>query len=118
MNSLGLGRNSTLLNALVDNGDIAARTWSFWQGWTGAESQYQIDGNVVLGGYDANKISGPNITLPTSTPDDLNTDCFIATITDIRMNLMNGSSLSLFGPNKVMPPSFAILSLLGVHPED
>lgn len=97
MNTLGLGRNSTLLNALVNNGDIAARAWGFWQGWN---SQYQMDGNIVLGGYDMNKISGPNITLPTSTPDDLNTDCFLATVTDIKMDLKNGSSLSLFGPNR------------------
>lgn len=115
MNTLGLGRNSTLLNALVNNGTIAARVWGFWQGWT---SQNQMDGNLVLGGYDMNKISGPNITLPTSTPDDLNTDCFLATVTDIKMNLKNGSSPSLFGPNRAgdlcvlsFPNLFIILGL-------
>lgn len=117
MNSLGLGRNSTLLNALVDNRMIAAKTWGFWRGWTGTEPQYQIDGNLVLGGYDAEKITGPNITLPTSAADNLNTDCYLATVTDIKMNLKNGSSPSLFGPNRAtvmracVEPHFDTLSL-------
>lgn len=117
INTLGLGRNSTLLNALVDSGAIAAKTWAFWQGWTGAEQEHQMDGNLVLGGYDTRKITGPNITLPTSAPHNLNTDCYLATITDIKMNLKNGSSPSLFGSNKAMAaracvePHFDTLSL-------
>ena len=117
MNTLGLGRNSTVLNALVDTGSIAARAWGFWHGWTGAEPQYQMDGSLVLGGFDAAKVTGPNITLPTSTPDDLDTDCYLAIITDIKMNLKNGSSPSLFDANKgtaaraCIEPHFDLLSL-------
>ncbi|KAL6715894.1 hypothetical protein ACLMJK_006855 [Lecanora helva] len=117
MNSLGLGRNSTLLNALVDSGMIAAKSWGYWQGWTGAKQQYQIDGNLVLGGYDSDKITGPNITLPTSAADNLDTDCYLATVTDIKMNLKNGSSPSLFGSNRAtvgracVEPHFQVLSL-------
>ena len=117
MNSIGLGRNSTLLNALVDSGTIAARTFGFWQGWTGAEQEHQMDGSLILGGYDSQKLTGSNITLPTSSPDNLDTDCFLATITDIKMNLKNGSSLSLLGVNKAtvaracVEPHFSTLSL-------
>lgn len=117
MNTLGLGRNSTLLNALMDSDAIVARTWGFWQGWTGAESRHQFDGNLVFGGYDEAKTIGPNITLPTSAPDDLDTDCYLVTITDIKMNLKNGSSPNLFGPNKAtaaracVEPHFDTISL-------
>lgn len=43
--------------------------------------------------------------------------CYIATITDIKMNLKNGSNLSLFGPNEAaaaktcLEPHFTTLSL-------
>ena len=102
MNSLGLSRNSTIMNALVQNGDLAARVWSFWQGWTGAEPEHQIDGNLILGGYDAEKVMGPNITLPTGQPEQPYKGCYLVTVTDIRMNLKNGSSPSLFGSNNAL----------------
>ncbi len=67
MNSVGLGTNSTLLNALVLAKVIASRTWGYSQGWTGAEAEHQIDGSLVLGGYDAAKAKGSNVTVPFST---------------------------------------------------
>lgn len=117
MNTLGVGRNSTVLNALVDSGSIASRSWGFWQGLTGAESQYQLDGSLVLGGYDTDKVTGPNITLPTSAPDDLDANCYLITVTDVKMNLKNGSSPSLLGSSKAtvaracVEPHFDKLSL-------
>jgi len=100
MNSLGLGRNSTLLNALVSSGALSSRSWGFWQGWTGVESKNQIDVSLIFGGYDAEKVTGPNITLPTRNPAIPDANCFVVTITDIRMNLKNGSPPSLFGNDK------------------
>lgn len=97
-NGLGMGRNSTLLNALVSNGTISSRTWSFWNGWTGAEAQHQMDGSLILGGYDAAKISGRNITLPFSTENDCLRG-YVATISDIKLNLVNGSTPSILGPS-------------------
>lgn len=97
-NSLGVGRNSTLLNALVSNGAISSRTWSFWNGWIGAETQHQMDGSFILGGYDAAKISGRNITLPFSTENDCLRG-YVVTISDIKLNLINGSTSSIFGPS-------------------
>ena len=120
MNTLGLGRNSTLLNELVDGGLISSKTWGFWQGWTGAESINQIDGSLILGGYDADKTTGPNYTFPTSTEDSFTADCYLVTVIDIKMNFENGTSLSLWGPSKskeekaCVLPHFEVLSL----PED
>lgn len=98
MNRLGLGPNSTLLNAMSTAGYIASNTWSFFQGWTGADAEHQIDGSLVLGGYDANKIGDNNITVPFT--DDLRCPGgLMVTIADIKMNLKNGSSLTIMGPS-------------------
>lgn len=116
MNTLGLAQNSTLLNFLAANGTIPSRTWSLWQGWTGADKEHQMDGTLVLGGYDAAKIKGDNVTFPwTST--DIDANCRLVAITDIKMNLKNGSSPSLFGADHAtaqkacVEPHFNTLSL-------
>jgi len=117
MNTLGLERNSTLLNALVASRVMSSRSWGFWQGWTGVESKNQIDGNLIFGGYDAEKVTGPNITLSIKNSVIPDPNCFVVTITDIKMNLKNGSSPSLFGNNKgaaasaCVEPHFDKLSL-------
>ena len=96
-NALGMGRNSTLLNALFSTGAISSRTYSYWAGWTGPEAQYQKDGNLILGGYDAAKISGGNITLPLTHNDEHCPEGYVVTISDIRLNLLDGSSPSILG---------------------
>lgn len=98
VNALGVGRGSTLLDTLVSRGDIASKTYSFWEGWTGAQAQHQMDGNLILGGYDAAKIDGKNITLPFIT-DYHCPGGYIVTISDIKMNLLNGSNPSILGPS-------------------
>ena len=96
INSLGLGRNATLLNMLSSVGIIASRTYGYFQGWTGPYAQYQTDGSVVLGGYDAAKVTGSNITLPFA-PSDACNNGYVITVTDIKMNLRNGSNISIIG---------------------
>jgi len=116
VNALGVGRNSTLLNTLVSRGDIASRTYSFWEGWTGAESQHQMDGSLVFGGYDAAKISGKNITLPFST-DKFCHEGYIVAISDIKMELPNGSRPSIISSyagsslRACIGPGYPIMSL-------
>lgn len=56
------GCNSTLLNALKDAGKIPSRTYSFWWGRNSAAQSNFMDGQIVLGGYDAVKVVGPNMT--------------------------------------------------------
>ena len=58
LNKLGLGYNSSLLRRLMTSGTTNSQTWSIWQGWSGAEASQQIDGNIVLGGYDRAKFKG------------------------------------------------------------
>lgn len=116
VNALGVGRNSTLLNTLVSRGDIASRTYSFWEGWTGTEPQHQMDGNLVFGGYDAAKISGNNITLPFST-DKFCLEGYIVAISDIKMELPNGYRPSIIGSytgsslRACISPGYPIMSL-------
>jgi hypothetical protein len=52
---LGLGINSTVLNALKSAGHIASRSWSMFWGLQGATAATQMDGGFVLGGFDKAK---------------------------------------------------------------
>ena len=115
-NTLGLGRNSTFLNALVSAGAIASRTFSIFQGWTGSQTQYQTDGSLIIGGYDSAKITGNNITLPFAVEDNCNNG-FIISVTDINMNLNNGSNISIIGQSQgsamraCIEPNFSPITL-------
>lgn len=97
-NIMGLGINSTLLNALSIVGSIASKTWSYFYGWAGVDAQHQIDGSLVLGGYDADKIGGNELT-NNFTDDSRCGGGLIVTITDIKMNLKNGSNPTILGPS-------------------
>lgn len=118
-NWVGLGRNSIFLHTLVSKGVISSRTYAFWAGQLGTESLYQTDGDLVLGGYDSAKISGSNITLP-FTDDDSCPSGNIVTITDIKLDLTDGSTSSILGPSAgsalkaCVVPTHAVLDL----PED
>lgn len=96
-NMLGLGHNSTLLDSLLASKAVSSRTYSYWEGWSGAEAQHQMDGIMTFGGYDEAKISSPNITIPITSidPDTCRTG-YIVTITDVKVTV-NGSPKSLFG---------------------
>ena len=98
-NIFGLGANSTAMRAMAAAGEVASATLGFFQGWTGANIPYQMDGSLVLGGYDQAKISGPNVTLPMNY--DVACDSgFLVSITDITMNLKNGSNPSIMGSSQ------------------
>ena len=115
-NTLGLGSNSTLLNALVSTGVILSRTFSIFQGWTGAQTQYQTDGSLILSGYDSAKITGNNITLPFAVEGSCGSGLVIS-VTDIKMNLNNGSNVSIIGESRgsamraCIDPTFSPISL-------
>lgn len=95
--ALGLGFNSTILHALKDSGRIASRSWSMFWGRTGATADTQLNGNFVLGGYDRAKVSGPNHTRPLTHSGSVCPTAMLITITDIKLNLANGTDVSLFG---------------------
>ena len=99
LGTLGLGPNSTLLTTLEADGTIQSKTWSMFQGWSGAEASQQIDGTVIFGGYDKAKVTGPNVTLPLNVGPSCPSG-FQMTIESIDMNLKNGSSSSLLGSSR------------------
>ena len=98
-NSLGLGPNSTLLNRLVSTQTIPSRVWSIFGGWNGLDSHNQSDGSLVLGGFDAAKVSHDNITVKyTTDPSDkyVAQNCYLVlSIKDIWLQMTNGSFQSL-----------------------
>jgi hypothetical protein len=95
MNAIGLGQNSSILNALISTQNIISRTWSMFYGWTGDESVSQLDGTFVFGGYDRAKVAGDGFTIAMT----VNAACdsqLMATIDDIILNFPNGTTASLF----------------------
>lgn len=99
MHALGLGPNSTYLNALVKAGRIGARAFSIYWGrmWT---DNNPIDGSVIIGGYDQNKIIGSNYTQPL---DYSLTGCWTGmkvTVNDIRINYRDGGDQTIFSANQ------------------
>jgi hypothetical protein len=95
MNSLGLGRQSTILNALYNSGTIASRSESVFGGLTGATVEHQMYGNLVLGGYDAAKFTGDNYTEKILSNSACPTS-LVVTVTDIEIESA-GQRVSLLG---------------------
>jgi Eukaryotic aspartyl protease len=102
LHALGLGSNSTFLNALKAQGRIAARVWSIYWGrmWT---TSNPVDGTVVIGGYDKRKVLGQNHT---QALDYRSTGCWTGMrldISDIKVNFRSGKDISIFPANTVLP---------------
>ncbi|KAL9125911.1 MAG: hypothetical protein Q9217_004946 [Psora testacea] len=98
-NTFGLSKSSALLNTMKSSGNIASNTFGFFVGWVGAQTKYQMDGNLILGGYDQAKITGDNVTLPIGYQNGCASGYVIA-VTDITMNLKNGSNSSILGESQ------------------
>ncbi|CEI69272.1 hypothetical protein FVEN_g3977 [Fusarium venenatum] len=105
LHPLGLGSNSTYLNTLKDAGKISSRVWSIF--WGRMWVKTPIDGSLVLGGYDEEKVIGKNYTAPLVYDDYTGTaGCWTGmkiTISDIRVNFRDGSDESIFPSNTALP---------------
>lgn len=115
VNAMGLGRNSTVLNRLYELGRIPSRVWGFWGGWTGATFATIQQGSLVLGGYDASKVSGAFGDKKFEIIED-DAGCNLrVVVTDIRVRTMNGVERSIFEVDQSMDacivPSFNAISL-------
>lgn len=99
LNALGLSSNSTILNALYSTGLIASRSWSLFWGFIGGDASSQMDGSLVLGGYDAAKVVGDNYTDGLTTDPDCGSRILV-TVTDIEMNLPDGRHESIIGTSR------------------
>ena len=103
--AIGLGQNSTLLSGLKDAGHINSRSYGYWWGEDGATSNAQTDGSLVLGGYDAAKIQGANITNALKTPSLSCMSGMHMTITDIIMRFPNSTRSSIIVSTPVHAPT-------------
>ncbi|MCJ1405933.1 hypothetical protein MMC11_009167 [Xylographa trunciseda] len=93
-NAIGMEENSTFLNALQAAKLIPSRTWSLFWGLAGAEPSSQMDGSLVIGGYDAAKTTGSNSTQPTTKGQGCN---LLVTMTAINLNFPNGTNFNILG---------------------
>jgi hypothetical protein len=104
LHALGLGSNSTFLNSLIQTRQIPSRVWSIFWGrmWTGSEST-DMDGSLVLGGYDQEKVIGNNVTQPLDYSEA--TGCWTGmkvTVSDLLVNFRNGSDFSVMPRNSAV----------------
>lgn len=117
---LGLGRASSLLTILRNKGTIASRSFSLFWGQTGSASRHQIDGALVIGGYDQAKIAGHNYTtsIASGTPCVSN---MIIPVTDLTLEFPNGTSASLMtnnvgqSINYCLEPEFPLITMRREH---
>ncbi|CZR35670.1 uncharacterized protein FPRO_00207 [Fusarium proliferatum ET1] len=98
LSPLGLGSNSTYLNALRKAGKIGSRVWSIF--WGRMWIKEPLDGLMILGGYDEKKVTGANYTAPLVYGDfDGSDGCWTGmkvTLTDIQINYLGGTNVSIF----------------------
>lgn len=125
--ALGLGPDSTLLSTLVDSGTIASRTWSWFWGLSGAPSsdstQPQLDGSLVLGGYDKAKVDGEGHKQSITTGSGRCDTGLFVTLTDVILNWVDGTSSSLFSDDDTssllaacIDPSYPALATIPLYP--
>ncbi|KAI9792120.1 MAG: hypothetical protein M1833_001268 [Piccolia ochrophora] len=107
MNTLGLGRNSTFMNSLLEAEQIMSRGWALFWGLDGGLPAAQMDGSLVLGGYDRAKMAGGNFTTALAE-DEFCSTRLLVTISDIALDFANGTSTSLLGPARGSSQQFCI----------
>ncbi|KAK3293761.1 aspartic peptidase domain-containing protein [Chaetomium fimeti] len=100
--ALGLGPNSTYLNALVAARKIPSRVWSIFWGrmWTGSAD---MDGSIVLGGYDQEKVIGRNFTEKLDYSESMG--CWTGmkvTIVDVIANFPHAADVSIMSANSAV----------------
>ncbi|KAF7535510.1 hypothetical protein G7Z17_g13195 [Cylindrodendrum hubeiense] len=105
LHPLGLGSNSTYLNTLRAAGRIGSRVWSLFWGRMWVENT--INGSLVLGGYDEEKVIGANYTALLDYDDFTGTQgCWTGMkviLSDIKVNFRDGSDESIFPSNAALP---------------
>ena len=112
INALGLGSDSSILTSLMNAGTIASKTWSIFFGLHGADSDDQLDGSLVLGGYDEAKITGTNLTTQITQDTDCRTG-YVVTVSSIDMGFRDGTSQTLSNSplQFCVDPTFALVTM-------
>jgi hypothetical protein len=117
--NIGLGLNSTVLNNLKETGRIASRVYSYWWGIDSTLSNVAMDGQLVLGGYDAAKVTGPNVTaniIPwtVSCPSGM-----YVTVQNMVLDFPNGTNADMLFPSTLsacLQPDFPVAISLRADP--
>ena len=101
-NQLGLGRNSSFVDALLKAGEIASNTWSLWWGWHGTEESHRREGSLMLGGYDKAKTGGDDKNRYTQdiSPGPGCPSGLIAQVRRIMVNQADGQVRMVFGSQR------------------
>lgn len=119
---LGLGRNSSILCALVSGGDIGTKVHSIFWGLVGGPADKQTPGSLILGGLDRSLIADQNDNYTAQLYQG--TKCgtgMVVTISDILLNWPNGTDMSIFMGSQsaaiqaCISPSFAGLISLPLN---
>ena len=101
-NYVGLRPTSLLMKSLVTGTQVSSNSIGYYSGWDGADITYDVDGSLILGGYDRAKTAGPNVTKSIRTTDTQ--DCpngFKLSLTDISLNLRDGRNISLMNSSDI-----------------
>jgi hypothetical protein len=114
---LGLGKNSTFLNALASSQKISSQAYSFFWGTDSAISDDPRNGSLTLGGYDQALISDAANT--TTKFDRSQSNCregMLVDLTGLALQLEGGGTQSLFnGTEKlracIVPTLSSVLTL-------
>ena len=99
---IGLGTNSTMLNHLISTKAIQDSSWAYNQGWIGADYSQQIDGSLILGGWDKALTTDQKVALALTIPHP-GCNGIVVSVTDMSLNFQNASSSSLLGPSAGKP---------------
>ncbi|KAI1452190.1 acid protease [Annulohypoxylon moriforme] len=97
--AMGMGMNSTIINALFEAGQISSRVWSLFWGRMWVNDDSAVDGSLVFGGYDQQKIIGSKHVQALDFSE--NTGCW----TGMKVSILNitrrrfGSATSLLDPS-------------------
>ncbi|KAI1154307.1 acid protease [Nemania diffusa] len=97
---LGLGTNSTVLNTLVQAGKIGSRVWSIFWGRMWVDAADAMDGSLIFGGYDSQKVIGKNYTQPLDYSDT--NGCWTGMkvhVSSVKLNIRNGDDVELLSTN-------------------
>lgn len=114
---LGLGKNSTFLNALASGQKIASKTYSFFWGNDAAISDSPRNGSLTLGGYDRALIGdAPNTTTTFTRTEWRCREGMVVELTGLALQSENGGAQSILNGTEslracVVPTLSSVLTL-------
>jgi hypothetical protein len=100
---LGLGKNSTFLNALASGQKIASKTYSFFWGIDAAFSDHPRNGSLTLGGYDQALIGDAKNTTTKFTRDQWKCrEGMIVTLTGLALQSESAGTQHIMEDSEIM----------------